>query len=336
MPDISSQVAPDFLHSVLIIDSDQDVQRILVPAVRRALAEADGVLVAVSDDTANLLGEELGAVDGKLEWGDTSVFYQRLGFAYEGFRRLLAARHAAGRRIHVFAEPNVDSDADEGAVVDRAGAYLAYEAMVNESYADYGCEVTCLWDARRHPTLLIENVRSLHNHELGPTGQEPSPGFVDPGQYLAGRNQLPLPLPARVERSVGVIDPDGLPMLRAELRNWAQDHGFAPFAASDVLLAVNEIATNGLTHGQPPVHVYGWCQRDTLVVQIDDQGGTPLPPSAGYLPPIGPRLSEGGVWLARQLADILQTHTAGTTTSVRLYFPHQLTHRTPARLRAAR
>jgi hypothetical protein len=31
--------------------------------------------------------------------------------------------------------------------------------------------------------------------------------------------------------------------------------------------------------------------------------------------------------MARQLADVLQTHTADSVTSVRLSFPRQLTHR---------
>jgi hypothetical protein len=39
-------------------------------------------------------------------------------------------------------------------------------------------------------------------------------------------------------------------------------------------------------------------------------------PTAGY-----------GLWLARQLADVLTTHTDSGVTSVRLYFPHDLTHR---------
>lgn len=327
--DSRSPATPGFLHSALIIDSDQSVREVLAPAVRQALEDADGVFVAVADETARLLGEELGAEAEDLQWGDVSAFYQRLGFAYESFRRFLAAANAAGRRIHVFAEPDVASDVDESGAVDRAAAYLAYEAMCNETYAHYGCDVTCLWDARRHPTLVIENVRSLHYHELGPAGWEPGPGYVRPGEYLAGRNELPLPLPAAVEWYISLSDLGTLPLLRAQLRDWARRHGFAPAAANDVVLAVSEVATNGLIHGESPVQVHSWHHHDTLVVQIDDRGGIPLPATAGYRPPAEHRYSQRGLWLTRQLADVVQTHTGDGITSVRLYFPRLLTHRNP-------
>lgn len=324
-----SRAAPGFLHSALILDSDQSVRQVLVSAVRRALAEADGVFMVIGAQTGRLLREELRAEAKNLEWGDTSAFYQRLGFAYEGFRRLLAAAHAAGRRIHVFAEPDVADEAGSPGAVDRAAAYMAYEAIYNETYAGFGCDVTCLWDARRHSTLTIENARALHNHELGPADWEPSPEFVAPRQYLAGRNQLPLPLPSQADWHAVLEGHDGLPALRAELEDWAQQHGFTVPAATDVVLAVNEIATNGLVHGRPPVQVHGWRHRDTLVVQVDDQGAIPLPALAGYQPPTGLPLSERGLWLARQLADVVQTHTTDRQTSVRLYFPRLLTHRNP-------
>jgi len=151
-------------------ESDRSLRELLVPAVRQALTEADSVFVAVSDRTARLLRSELGADADAVDWGDTAAFYQRLGFAYEAFRRFLTGARDAGRRVHVFAEPSVGGPDDDPSPEDRTGAYLAYEAFCNEAYAGCGCPVTCLWDTRRHSARLIENVRALHNHELGPGG----------------------------------------------------------------------------------------------------------------------------------------------------------------------
>lgn len=321
----------DFLHSALVIDSDQSVRQVLAPAVREALADADEVFMVVSEDTGRLVREELGAAAGPLEWADTSTFYQRLGFAYEACRGFLAAAHNAGRRIRVFAEPEVAGQSGDPGAVDRTAAYLPYEAMCNETYAGYGGEVTCVWDARRHSAMIMDNVRSVHSHEILAGGREPSPGYTRAREYLAGRDEVALPLPVRVDWSAGLMTVDGLPSLRRELRDWARQHGFAGSAVSDVLLAVNEVATNGVLHGQPPVEVYAWHHRDTLIVQVDDCGGTPIPAAAGYEPPVPDRDTSRGMWLARQLADVVQTHTAGDQTSVRLYFPRELTHRHPER-----
>ena len=61
-------------------------------------------------------------------------------------------------------------------------------------------------------------------------------------------------------------------------------------------------------------------------MQVDDRGGRPIPPDAGYHPP--DRACNGlGMWLARQLADVLTTHTSLNRTSVRLHFPYGVTHR---------
>lgn len=324
-----SPAVPGFMHSALIADSDQRVRQVLVPAMRRALIEADGVFAVVSARTARILREGLGKAADQLGWDDSGVFHRPLGFAHESFRRLLAAAHAGGRRLHVFTEPAVAS-VDEAGAVDRAAAYLPYEAICNETFAGYGCQVTCLWDARQHPASFIENVRSLHNHELGPAGWERNSGFVGPGQYLARLSQLPLLLPAHVGWQTTLTGLGALPMLRGGLQDWVGQQSFTPAAASDVVLAVHEIATNGLTHGQPPVRVSGWRQQDIVVVQVDDEGGTPLPALAGYQPPGGQANEHRGLWLIRQLADVVETHTTDSSTSVRLYFPRRLTHGNPS------
>ncbi len=204
--------------------------------------------------------------------------------------------------------------------------------MCNETHEDYGCEVTCVWDARRHPTVMIENVRRLHNHEVSLWGLEPSPDYVEPEEYLTGRSGLPLEVPPGVDWEVTVTRPEHFLGLRDDLRDWARRQGFKPSAAADVVVAVNEVATNGFLHGQPPIRVYAWHYARTLVIQVDDQGGTPIPAFAGYRPPQARQESEYGLWLARQLADVVQTYTDGPTTSVRLHFPYYLSHRNPFRL----
>ena len=50
---------------------------------------------------------------------------------------------------------------------------------------------------------------------------------------------------------------------------------------------------------------------------------------AGYQPPPSDQQGGRGLWLARQLADTLTTYTTSTSTTVRLHFPHDLTHLPP-------
>ncbi|TQS42137.1 sensor histidine kinase [Cryptosporangium phraense] len=313
-----------FQHAALIIDDDETVETLLAPVLRRHAAARDNVLVVVNPDTERTLRAVLGPVASAIEWGEPGAFYQRLGFAFSGFRRYLQEQYAAGRTVHIIAEPDVATDLDSP--VDRVAAYLSYEAMCNDAYAPYGCPVTCLWDSRRHPTLVIENVRAIHDHELTRHGRLPNQRFVPTAEYLGGRAYVTMPpIPPTTDQDLVVNTLDDLPACRFAIGSWAVAQGFAGLAAEQITSATNEIVTNGLCHGAAPVRVRAWHHDKMLVVQADDAGGRPIPADAGYRPPIRP--GDGlGLWVARQFADVLLTHTLGNRTSVRLYFPYAVTH----------
>ncbi len=320
-------VAPDFAHTAVIVDSDDAVRQRLVPMLQEALAAAEAVLIVVGEDVARVVRAEIGDTGGRFEWAQPSAFRRRLGFGYERMRRHLADRHAAGQRLHLVAESDVTTDGHADAPVDRVAAFLCYEAMCNEVYAGYGCPVTCLWDSRRHPTLVIDGVRSVHRHELVETGRIPSPGYITPGEYLGRRSQIPLRRPPSwTDLDLTLVDAGELGPLRDTVRTWAVTRGFTVRAAEDVIGAVTEVVANGLVHGGAPARARAWAQAGTLIVQVDDPGGQPLPPAAGYRPPPASSSGGRGMWLARQLADTVTVHSGAGLTSVRLHFPHGVTH----------
>lgn len=260
-----------------------------------------------------------------LEWGSTDSFYQRLGFTYEGFRRYLAEQHASGRRVLVIAEPDIATDLT--APVDRVAAYLGYESMSHESMAGYGCPCVCVWDSRRHPTIVIEGVRSLHNFELTEDGPVLNPAFIPPSSYLAGRAAVTMPpAPSLVDLDLMVAGINELGSARWAVEAWAAGHGFSDVARKQVMSAAHEVVTNGLQHGAAPVRLRCWHHGRTLIVEVEDQGARPIPADAGYRAPGHPSTGMG-LWTARQFADVLITHTDARRTAVRMYFPFVVTHR---------
>ena len=328
---MSSGPSPGFPHAALIVDSDDTLRSQLVPLVHRSLAQAQPVRMVVGVPTAAVIREALGAVADQLTWDEPTMFSQRLGFVYDVFERYLTSLHSAGRRVHLIAEPQVISTLDPSTPVDRVGAYLPYEAVCSDIFARYGCDVTCVWDSRNHPTLVLEGVRAVHTHLVVDGERRPSPHHIPTLNYLAARNEIPLaPLPSQVEIDLVTTELPQLAPMRAILADWASGRQFADRATEEVVAAVSEVATNGLVHGAPPVRVRCWRRRDTLVVQVDDAGARPLPPTAGYRRPTPlPRVGGRGMWIARQLADVVTTHTTRSQTSVRLHFPYGVTHRHP-------
>jgi anti-sigma regulatory factor (Ser/Thr protein kinase) len=319
-----------FRHAALIVDSDETLRHRLVPALRENLDRNTPVLMVVGADTRRLVCAELGASGDRLEWGDTAAYSQRLGFTFEGFRSYLAAQHAAGRRVHVVAEPDLSAGVGRDIPFDRAAAYMSFEAMCTSACAGFGCPITCIYDSRREPDRIIENVRTVHNHEVTAAGDVVNDRHVPPAEFLAARNGVPLAAPPRLtDLDVTVRRADDLGDLARAVASWAGSREFADLAVDDVVIAVVEVATNGLVHGMPPVRVRAWWQGGTLVAQVDDAGGRPLPALAGYVAPGTDPDTGRGLWLARQLADVVSVHTDGRTTSVRLHFPHEVTHRNP-------
>jgi anti-sigma regulatory factor (Ser/Thr protein kinase) len=310
-------MAGEFVHSVLIIESDRTAREVLVPAARRALDQTDSVVAALTPATAAVLHDALGHQAERLDWQEPD--YQRMGLAYESFRRLLAGLAAAGRTVQLFAEPVLAGS--NGSAAERANAYLAYEAVGNETYAGPGHHVTCLWDSRHHPDEVIADVRRVHSHETTADGHQINEEFVAAEEYLAGRPARPLPLPGRKDWHVTVSSTAGLADVRHAIEKWGAANGLPLAVTTDAVLAANEVAANGLIHGRPPVTVTGWREARSWKVQVDDSGGRRIPATAGYRPPTGLRQGGYGMWLARQLADVVHVYTAGSTTSVRLHFP---------------
>ncbi|AEV87057.1 putative anti-sigma regulatory factor [Actinoplanes sp. SE50] len=318
-----------FLHSALIPGSDEELTTTLVRELHRSAHRLDEVLLVVSDRTRQLLTGPLRPLTDLLTWGDPAAYYQRLGSAYEDFRRHLAERAATGRRVHVIAEPDLTDHLDPGAAPVRADAYLAYEAVCNDTYAPYGCAVTCIWDSRHHPAGILDGARATHRYLLTPHGRQPSPHFRSADDYLLGRRPLPLPeVPQRVDHDLTLATAADLGSLRSALHGWASDLGLATDPAEDLVVAVVEVASNGLRHAGTAVRVRAWHRGSTLIVQCDDSAGLPVPATAGYHRPDPGSAAPGGrgLWLARQLADVVLIDATPAGTSVRLQFPHAVMH----------
>jgi anti-sigma regulatory factor (Ser/Thr protein kinase) len=318
-----------FTHTAVIVESDFTLREELAREIRRSVSGGTPVLMAVSDHTADVVRNTLSDVADGLHWAERGRYDQRMGFAYEWFRRYLADQHSAGHQVHVIAEPEISAYPGPDPPVDRVAAYLCYESICNTAFAAYGAQVTCLWDSRWYPTIVLEDARSVHPHELTGAGRVRNPAYIGPTDYLAARNDVPGPAPPTpVDLDVPVEHSGVLPLLRRALKPWAEQRGFGPRAIADILLAATEVATNGLIHGGDPVRIRAWDHEQTLVVQVDDGGRALLPPAAGYVFP-DPGTGKRGMWLARQLADVVTVDTTAGHNAVRLHFPYDLTHRRP-------
>jgi signal transduction histidine kinase len=192
-------------------------------------------------------------------------------------------------------------------------AWLAYEALVDRAFAPYGLTSLCQYDTRIMSEDLVARAHATHDRVFTSTGVEA--GGQRRAELLAELAALdgtdPLELEPPVYGDVLTVAGD-LYRFRAGLAQ----------APRDFVFAANEIATNALTHGRPPVIVRLHHADGTWLCVVTDDGRGLHDPYAGVDSPLpgNPDARGRGLWLARQLCErvTISTGADGAGTTVRL------------------
>jgi serine/threonine-protein kinase RsbW len=112
-------------------------------------------------------------------------------------------------------------------------------------------------------------------------------------------------------------DPAEIAEVRAAVRDLALRNGFAD-RAGDLVLALDEIIANAQEHGRPPISVRAWTDG-RLVVEVSDVGAgfdRALVWKTHPPPPLGRR--GRGLWIIRQLTDLVAINSGEDGTTVRI------------------
>jgi anti-sigma regulatory factor (Ser/Thr protein kinase) len=106
--------------------------------------------------------------------------------------------------------------------------------------------------------------------------------------------------------------------LRRLLAAWAAHERLAAEPTEELVLAVNELATNSVRYGGGSGTMLLWRERDTLLCEIRDLGYIE-DPLLGRTRPAPEDPSGRGIWLVHQLCDVVQIHSAPGGTAVRVH-----------------
>jgi anti-sigma regulatory factor (Ser/Thr protein kinase) len=303
-------------HRGLIADSDADLVAGAEAFVCAGLAIGEPVVVVATPETAALLRPVL-RDQPRVVWAEWSdVFGNGAAAAVTAVRRLAERHRSDGGAVRVVLEPIPGEDPGDWREWQR------YEAVLDHEVGGEPVSTLCVTDTRRVPAALVETARATHPLLVVGEDERPNPDHVDPDAYLGS-----LPVPHEpLEDTEPLLRADAvrdLRGLRRELAERAADAKLAPGsepALEDFLLAVDEMTTNALRHGRPPVSLRLWASEDRLVCTITDRGAGFEDPFIGYGPAHGTDLSLGGMglWLARQLCDHVDITPDGEGVHVRL------------------
>ena len=127
----------------------------------------------------------------------------------------------------------------------------------------------------------------------------------------------PLPTPGREVRELAFAG-EQLAIVRRTLANWAGEQRMPPAPTEELVLAVNELATNSVRHGGGKGKLLLWRETDRLVCEIQDAGHID-DPLIGRSPPAPNQHTGRGLWLVHQLCDLVEIHSSPAGTAVRVH-----------------
>ncbi|WP_344015986.1 sensor histidine kinase [Pseudonocardia xinjiangensis] len=308
-------LAASAAHAVALYGSDAELRRMVLPFVREGLHGGEAVVAAVSEQAAAVLCEGLGKARNDVRWAVPGLTYTSLGPASEAVRSYLAEQHEAGTPVRLLAENAT------GGPAGRTAAYLRLDAVSSEVYGVYGFPWACLYDRRRHPAEVLEQVVQVHPLLLGADGRAAGNGaYVSPEAYLAAHPGPLSPVPPTVALDVTLTTGAELSAVRNRAAGAAGLLGLPVADTRDLELGAGEVIANALEHGVLPCRVRLWGEAGQVVVRVDDRGPGDGVATAGFRrPPLDSR-SGMGLWIARQLADVVHVGTGVDGNAVELRF----------------
>ena len=132
---------------------------------------------------------------------------------------------------------------------------------------------------------------------------------------LPSRSQ---PLPSPTNDAMYHTYRSDLSQVRALVLQQAREAGLAESRSNDLVLAVSEVAANTLRHTRASGTLGIWHDDDEIVCEIRDSG-TIADPEAGRRKPAPDASGGHGLWIVRQVCDLVELTSDANGTTVRMH-----------------
>ena len=280
-----------------------------VPFILEGLERAEPVLVAVLPDRIRSLRSSLGSDADRVTFLDMAEVGRNPARIIPVWRHFV--HESAGRSsVRGIGEPVWSSRKD----VEIEECRL-HESLLNLAFDDGPAwRLMCPYDVESLPAEVIEDASRTH-----PITSPLAASEAGYGGHDHARAAFATPLPPRPEPTQQVAFAEGdLSMVRRIVRTWSLGAGLPEDKSGHLVLAVNELATNSITHGGGRGVLYAWTEPGSFVVEVCDSGRIP-DPLVGRDLALDITESGRGVWIVNQLCDLVQVRSLATGAVVRVH-----------------
>ena len=302
----------EFRHEALMYAGSADFLTGTIPFVRGGLEAGEPVLVVESAAKIALLRSELGRDAELVHFADMAGVGANPARIIPAWREFVRQHGDTGGRLRGIGEPIWKGRSPVELIECQR-----HESLLNTAFATGDAWwLLCPYDTVALDPAVIDEARRSHPYVTDGETFRRSDDYR--GLDASGAPfDIPLPEPAAHADEIAFQVGD-LVALRGLVYRRATGAGLESSKVADLVLAVNEVATNSLLHGGGKGTLRVWQDAPALTCEVRDSGRFELPlvdrerPAPGAS---GPR----GLWLANQLCDLVQIRSFATGTAVRLH-----------------
>jgi anti-sigma regulatory factor (Ser/Thr protein kinase) len=302
-----------FRHEMLLYaGGDHGFLEGTLAPVRRALAREAHVLVAVDLARAAALTRALGDEAERVRFVDMRELGRNPARIISVLQELVG-EHARGNGALGIHEP-----VSPGRSPAELEECERHEALLNFAFGEGpGWHLLCPYDLDRLDDRVLDAAQRCHPvlaRDGASTRSETYAGMLDLARPFVGA--LPAPSGAVEERAF--TGSESLSALRHLISEWAARESLGLERSEELVLAVDELATNSIRHGGGAGTLRFWREADTLLCEVQDEGRF-RSALVGRARPSPEAHSGRGVWLVNQLCDLVQIRSGPTGSVVRVH-----------------
>jgi anti-sigma regulatory factor (Ser/Thr protein kinase) len=302
-----------FRHETLFYSGDDGFLRGTLPFINDALTAGEPVLVAVGDAKIELLRRALGHDARRVQFTDMRVLGENPARIIPAWREFLEEHASDGRHARGIGEPVWPG---------RSPAELTecerHESLLNVAFdGGQAWHLLCPYDVERLDARVLEAARRSHPLIAGENGESRINDAYGGGPTAPGPFDGSLP-PPRVRPEELAFDREGLARLRHLLAGWASGLKLGCERTENLVLAVDELASNSVRYGGGGGTLQMWSENETLLVEIRDEGHIEES-LVGRTRPTPEQPAGRGLWLVNQLCDLVQIRSSPAGSVVRVH-----------------
>jgi anti-sigma regulatory factor (Ser/Thr protein kinase) len=306
----SLQQHHSFAHEALLYAGEDRLAEGALPFVEEGLRADEPVLVVLGASKLDRLRSELGPDAERVLFADMAEVGTNPARIIPLWRRFV--ERAGARPVRGIGEPIWHGRRPAELVESQR-----HESLLNLAFADASeFRLLCPYDTDTLPEAVIDEALRSHPSVVERDARRNSPRYRGLDAIAAPFDE-PLPAPPAFAEELhfgaGTLD-----SVRTLVARRARDAGLDARRANDLVLAVNEVATNSVLHGGGAGILRVWHGAEWLLCELEDRGRIENP-LVGREEPGTEEGNGRGLWIANQLCELVQVRAVAGGTVVRLH-----------------